>query len=114
MVEKADALLSEQNTESFVGKTYEHKDYALHPGKETTVMLFLSLPNEISGISELDQEEKSIGCTSMSLHHSTKSTTRKVIASGSQSLFAMLRCSTRCGLKKKLHCNWPVVKQQLS
>ena len=57
LVEKAHALLSEQNTESFAGKTYEHKDYALHPGKETTVMLFLSLPNVISGISELDQEE---------------------------------------------------------
>ena len=38
----------------------------------------------------------------MSLHHSTKSTTRKVIASGSQSLFAMLRCSTRCGFRKKV------------
>ena len=57
LVDNSHALLSEQNTESFAGKTYEHKDYALHPGKETTVMLFLSLPNEISGISELDQEE---------------------------------------------------------
>ena len=56
-VEKSNALLSEQNTESFAAKTYDHKDYFILPGKETTVMLFWSMPNDNSGISELDQEE---------------------------------------------------------
>ena len=57
LVEKSNALLSEQNTEYFAGKTYDHKDYFILPGKETTVMLFWSLPKDNSGISELDQEE---------------------------------------------------------
>ena len=56
LVDKAHALLLE-DTESFATKIYEQKAYALLPGKETTVMLYLSLPNETSGIEDLDQEE---------------------------------------------------------
>ena len=39
LVDKSQALLPEQNTESFAGKTYDHKEYFLLPSKETTMML---------------------------------------------------------------------------
>ena len=57
LVLNSQALMSEHNTESFAGKTLEHKDYSLLQGKETTVMLFLSLPSHASGIADLDEEE---------------------------------------------------------
>jgi len=57
LVEKSNALLSEQNTEYFAVKTYDHKDYSILPNKEKTVMLFWSLLKDNSGISELGQEE---------------------------------------------------------
>ena len=40
LVEKSNALLSEQNPQSFSAKTYDHKDYFILPGNETTAMLF--------------------------------------------------------------------------
>ena len=57
LVLDAEALMSEQNTESFAGKTFEHTDYSLVMARETTVALLLSLPKYTSGIADLDEEE---------------------------------------------------------
>ena len=53
----AQALMSEDNTDSFAGKTFEHKDVSFLLGRETTAMSFLSLPSHTSGITDLNKEE---------------------------------------------------------
>ena len=60
LVNDAQALRSEQNTEAFAKPSFEanmRRDYSGVPGTETTVKLFLSLPSISSGITSLDEEE---------------------------------------------------------
>ena len=57
LIEKATALMEDQNTEVFACRTYERRDYSKVRGTETTVKLFVSLPRVSSGIADLDEEE---------------------------------------------------------
>ena len=57
LTKNAEAWLADKNTEAFVQKKFEHRDFSQDKGTETTVKLFLTLPRFNSGIADLDEEE---------------------------------------------------------